>query len=365
MDSFITVVKDEKKHEKVHTIHGNKIALIQGYLNKGKNVFICGSTGVGKSFVLREALRGLKCVELLSEHLKSKSLFLPFIKPSAQHVYIEDYDTIFKQIVESVSDGDRLSRGSLIITTTNMCMYPNFETVFIPKHKPDTLLQLVDKVTPDVESAARRCQGNIRSFFNYSEGYDTVDDFQTPKDFIADVLCDPGPIHIRDSISEHGHVWDVFQENYINSVGADIARTTIAFSDADFFDTHIYTRGSWFLMPYFVLHALTIPKASLGEPLNRDKIRPGSCWTKLGNYRMRKSKFASIQKKSRLNLGVEEVGLLKKYAEKGDLEPLFNYKITPQDFDVINHLCVGSNLKAREVSKVKKQLRNVYERGRI
>ena len=72
MDSFITVVKDEKKHEKVHTIHGNKIALIQGYLNKGKNVFICGSTGVGKSFVLREALRGLKCVELLGEHLKSK-----------------------------------------------------------------------------------------------------------------------------------------------------------------------------------------------------------------------------------------------------------------------------------------------------
>ena len=87
MESFITV-KDEKKHEKVHTIHGNKIALIQGYLNKGKNVFICGSTGVGKSFVLREALRGLKCVELLGEHLKSKSLFLPFIKPSAQHVYI-------------------------------------------------------------------------------------------------------------------------------------------------------------------------------------------------------------------------------------------------------------------------------------
>ena len=115
-------------------------------------------------------------------------------------------------------------------------------------------------------------------------------------------------------------------------------------------------------MPYFVLHALTIPKSTLGEPLDKDKIRPGSCWTKLGNYKMRKQKFSEIHKKSRTGLGIEELGLLKKYAENGDLEPLLEYKITPQDFDVINHLAVGNGLKSKDVTRVKKALKNAYDR---
>jgi hypothetical protein len=360
MDSFIKVVP-QKKLEKVHTIHSKKIELIRKYIEEGKNVFICGGIGVGKSFILKEALDGLNSVELLPEHMKAKCPFLPFIRPSTKHVYIDDYDPIFKPIIEKVSDGERISRGSLVITTTNMCMYPNFETVFISKHKPELLLTLVDKVTPQIEAAAVNCQGNIRNFFSYSEGYDVTDVFKTPKEFISDVLCDPNPIQIRDSISEHGHVWDIFQENYINSKGVDIQRITASFSDADFYDSHIYTHGTWSLMPYFVLHALTIPKHSLGEPLEREKIRPGSCWTKLGNYKMRKQKFEEIKKKSRLGLGVEELCLLKNYAEVGDLSQLTDYKITPQDFDVINHLAVGNNLKSREVTKVKKALKNVYE----
>ncbi len=360
MDSFIKVVP-QKKIEKVHTIHSKKIELVRKYIKEGKNVFICGATGVGKSFILKEALEGLNSVELLAEHMKSKSLFLPFIRPSTKHVYIDDYDPVFKPIVENVSDGNRISRGSLLITATNMCMYPNFETVFIPKHKPEVLLSLVDEITTQIEASAAKCNGNIRTFFSYAEGYDLMDDFKTPKEFIADVLCDPNPIQIHDSISEHGHVWDIFQENYLSSAGVDIERITTSFSDADFYDTHIYSRGVWSLMPYFVLHALTIPKHSLGEPLERDKIRPGSCWTKLGNYKMRKQKFEEIKKKSRLGLGVEELCLLKNYAEKGNLSQLIDYKITPQDFDVINHLAVGNNLKSRDVTKVKKALKNVYE----
>ena len=135
MDSFIKVVA-QKKLEKVYTIHTKKIELIRKYIREGKNVFICGAIGVGKSFILKEVLEGLNSVELLPEHMKTKCLFLPFIRPSTKHVYIDDYDPVFKPIVEKVSDGDRISRGSLLITTTNMCMYPNFETVFIPKHNP-------------------------------------------------------------------------------------------------------------------------------------------------------------------------------------------------------------------------------------
>ena len=77
---------------------------------------------------------------------------------------------------------------------------------------------------------------------------------------------------------------------------------------------------------------------------------------------MRNQKYDEIRKKSRLGLRVEELCLLKNYAEKGDLSNLVEYKISPQDFDVINHLAVGNNLKSRDVTKVKKALKNVYER---
>ena len=65
-----------------------------------------------------------------------------------------------------------------------------------------------------------------------------------------------------------------------------------------------------------------------------------------------------------MGLGIEELGLLKKYAENGDLDLLLEYKITPQDFDVMNHLAVGNGLKSRDVTRVKKALKNAYERRR-
>jgi|TARA_B110000971_G_scaffold135687_1_gene138711 hypothetical protein len=361
MDSFIKIL-DQKKYPIVATIHTKEIDLIRRYIKQGKNVFICGPIGVGKTFILDKVLEGVNNIELLPHHLKRDSHFLPFIKPSSKYVFIEDYDSVFKPIIEQVSDGVNLTRASLLVTTTNMCMFPNFETVFIPKHKPEVLMTLVEKDGNDVYDAAVRSLGNIRNFLSYIDGYDEIDDFQTPKEFIADVLSDPNPIKIRDSIAEHGHIWDIFQENYIDSKGVDIIRCSDAFSMADVIDNLIYQSGNWTLMPYFVLYALTIPKTSLGQPLEKNKIRPGSCWTKLGNYKMRKQKFSEIRRKSRMGLGVEELCLLKKYAEKGDLEPLLHYKITPQDFDVINHLAVGNGLKSKDVTRVKKALKNAYDR---
>lgn len=359
MESFIKII-EQKKSPVVTTIHGKQIDLIRRFMSEGKNVFICGAIGVGKSFILQKVLEGTNHVELLPHHLKRDSPFLPFIKPTRKHVFIEDYDSVFKSLVEEVSDGNKLTRGSLLITTTTMCMFPNFETVFVPKHKPEVLMTLVEKEGIEIYNAAVRSAGNIRSFFTYIDGYDEMDKFQTPKEFITDVLTDPSPIGIIDGIPEHGHVWDIFQENYIDSKGVDVVRSSDSFSLADILDNHIYKSTNWHMMPYFVLHALTIPKSCLGEPLDRNKIRPGSCWTKLGNYRMRKQKYDGIRKKSRMGLGVEELCLLKNYAEKGDLSKLIEYGITPQDFDVINHLAVGNNLKSKDVTRVKKALKNAY-----
>jgi len=362
MDSFIKVIRQKNIEKKtVHTIHTKQIELVRKYILENKNVFICGPIGTGKSFILKAALEGKNFVELQTDHLKSKSLFLPFIKPSTQHVFIDDYEPAFKSTIEQVSDGDKLTRGCLLVTSTSMCMFPNFETVFISRHKPDVLLTLTDKRGSEAHGAAIRSEGNIRNFLSYLDGYDVMDNFQTPKEFISEFLSGTGPLEIRDSIAEHGHMWDIFQENYVDSRGVDLVKASQSFSDADYYDSHIYSSGNWHLMPYFVLHALTIPKTAIGEPLEKDKLRPGSCWTKQGNYKMRKQKFNEIYKKSRTGLGVGELCLLKNYAEKGDISKLVHYKITPQDFDVINHIAVGNGLKQKDVTRVKKALKNVYE----
>ena len=359
MDSFIKII-EQKKEEPVDTLHTKQIDLLKKFIRERKNVFICGASGVGKSYVLNAVLNESNSLEIQKEHLKSKSLFLTFIKNAAKHTFIEDYDSDFKSVVERVSDGERLTRGSLVVTSINMCFFPNFETVFIPKHKPEKLLTLTEDRTRGAEEAAIRCNGNIRDFFVYLDGSDEKDTFKTPKEYIYDVLSDPSPIGIPNSIHEHGHIWDIFQENYLDSKDVDIVKAADSFSVADIYDCEMYSTGEWHLMPYFILNAIVIPKSVLGKPLVKDKIRPGSCWTKYGNYKMRSQKYREIQKRSTYNLSIEDLCVLKKYAENGDIKPMMEYGLTAQDFDVMNHLAVGNKLKQRDVTRVKKALKNAY-----
>ena len=365
MDSFIKIIEQKKENSFVTTIHTQQIETLKKHIRDGKNVFICGSLGVGKSYVLKSVINDVNSVEIQKEHLSNKSHFLTFIKNTPRHTFIEDYDSDFKSLIERVSDGEKLTRGSLVVTSVNMCMYPNFEIIFIPKHKPEKLISLVEDVTDKVRLAAERADGNIRDFFSYIDDYDCKDIFMTPKEYIADVLSSDNSTRIIDSIEEHGHVWDVFQENYLDSKGANINTIADAFSISDIIDTFIYSHGKWDLLCHFCLNAVTIPKLNLGEKLIKDKIRPGSCWTKYGNYKMRLKKFTEIRRKSRGILSIDHLCLIKKYAENGNIEKMLEYDLSPQDFDVMNHLAVGSKLKQRDVTRVKKALKNaITERSR-
>ena len=52
MDSFIKIVEQKKEVENsVETIHTKQIDLIRRYIRERKNVFICGASGVGKSYI--------------------------------------------------------------------------------------------------------------------------------------------------------------------------------------------------------------------------------------------------------------------------------------------------------------------------
>jgi hypothetical protein len=363
MDSFIKII-EQKKEPPVDTIHTKQIDLLKKYIGERKNVFLCGSSGVGKSYILQAVFNESNSVEIQQEHLKSKSHFLTFIKGAAKHAFIEDYSQEFKSLVERVSDGERLTRGSLVVTSASMCMFPNFETIFIPKHKPEKLLTLTDKRSPEVEYAALNCNGNIRDFFSYIDGHDSKDIFLTPKEFVMNILTEKDPVKMPSIIHEHGHMWDIFQENYVDSKGVNYTRAAQAFSEADIYDQQMYSSGDWVVMPYFIINALTIPKYCLGEPLVKDKVRPGSCWTKYGNYKMRMHKYNEIRMKYKNDLTIDKLCVLKRHAENGNIEPMLQYGLTPQDFDVMNHLAVGNKLKPRDVTRVKKALKNaITERG--
>ena len=74
---------------------------------------------------------------------------------------------------------------------------------------------------------------------------------------------------------------------------------------------------------------------------------------------MRYNKLKNIQGRHTTKLSIEELGLIRQYAIAGDLDPLIEYKLTPLDFDIMNHLALGNKFKPSEVAKVKKKLRSI------
>ena len=358
MDRYIKITQQKKKPpEDATNIHVERIARLKRCLDENKNVFIYGPCGTGKSFVREQCMHEGNSVELGVELLRSKSVFSDLIKNSDKHLYIEDYEPdslILKGTIERVSDGRRLTNGSLVVVSTHLCMYPNFELIAVPRHDPLTLSKLDPKRYDRV--AAERSRGNIRDYFHYIDGCDEKDIFETPKEVIHQLLCERDYVFNIETLTEHGHMWSIFQENYLDSADVDFAKVAKSFSDADLMDSSMYSAlGDWNIMPYFANAAMCIPRYYMREPLKEDNIRAGASWTKHGNYKMRRRKLHGIQIRNN-NISIEALCLLQSYAGLGYIDKLRDYDITPQDFDTMNHLCITTKLKPRDVNLIKKRL---------
>lgn len=357
MDAFVTI----HKQKKVGTIslHDREIKEITSLLENGNNVFLCGAAGVGKTYILNKILDESNSIELYDEVLQKKDLFLSTIKNSNMYAYIDDYesDTAYKSIVETVCNGGHITKKPLLVTSKNVHMLPNFKLVFVPKRKPETI-QWLNKNHPRSKIASEQCKGNIGNYFSYLEFSDDKDIFKSPKEIIEDLLCVPGTIDINETIHEHGHVWGSVHENYLGTDTDHYDKIMDSLVHADLYDTELY-KGEWDFMPYFVLNAIKIPKIYMKNLLEKDAIRPGSAWTKYGNQKMREQKIRSIQVRSHTNMKHHEFMLLREYAQKGDVSMFSEYNLTPQDFDVMNHLGLHNKLKQREVTKIKKLIKDV------
>lgn len=355
MDRFIKIIP-QKNNDKGNTIHVEEFKRIKRLIDENKNVFICGPTGVGKTHLLQQVIDLNLCIQI---HKKTS---IEYLKDTCVPIIVEDYDAeplLYKHLVDHVVENGSVNNKSLIATAINGYLLPNFQTVFIRPLTVDQLLTI--KNVKGAEEAAIKSKGSVRNYLNYIENYDDIDDFKTSKEYVRDILCTSDPFPWYDSIPEHGHICDTLQENYIDSKGADIIRISNSLSEADVLDAYIYN-GQWNLLPYYTHSGIRIPKAYIDTPLKPDTIRSGSAWTKFGNFKMRFKKFSEIRRKSGNRLGVDEMCLLKRYAELGRFDRLLDYGITPQDFDVMNHLAITSKLKQRDVTNIKKALKHVIER---
>lgn len=360
MDCFIKVVS-EKKNADDDTIHGELIAKVRVYLNAGRNVLLCGPHGVGKSYVIDRVVDHTNGIFIETEHLRPKSIFLDCIKESPKHCVFDDItsEARFKTMIERVSEGHRLTKGSVIATSTELHLLSNFETIYMGRHAPETLLLL----RPNASWAhAVAANGSVQNFLSYVDiASDAKDLFPSGKDVITELLTVKSNRYGSEKAFEHGNMFAMFQENYLDSVGVDYARSALSFSDADVFDSALY-EGDWDCMGYFINAAFHLPKWCMGEPLHAQNIRAGSSWTKYGNYKMRRQKVRQISDAAApYGLDVQSLCLLRRHAEKKNFDILQTYNITPQAFDIMNHLCLSNNkLKQREVSNIKKQLKAHY-----
>lgn len=345
MDAFVTITPQKK--ERGPTLHGMEIEKLKRYVSEGKNVFVCGATGYGKTFVVDSVLDASNSVELYSDRI---------FKNKSTHTYtvIDGYDSSHFAFNQYIQDNPH----KLVVTSTDVHIIPGFELIVMPRREPEHMAAVLAPDNPDALQAAVRSRGNIQNFFDYLSCSDEKDIFKTSKEIVADILCTPGTFDLTQTVHEHGHVCDVIHDNYLSLKKCNFNKVIHSLSIADVYDTAMY-KGEWDFMPYYVAAGIATPKIHMQHELDPETLKPGSAWTKYGNFKMRQQKLKNIQNKHRTRLGVDELAVIRMYTAKGQFENAISYGLEPSDFDVMNHLALGNKMKPSELTRVKKKLRSM------
>lgn len=324
----------------------------------GRAICVVGKSGIGKTWAVYHSL--VPHVELTAEILRSKQGTLDFlekIRGSNVHVILDEYECIHDLIgIGEITEPP--TRGTFcVISQIPVKMNVNLFVYEFPVPGPEEIKRIVPGVRDGI---AQKCRGDLRiAIQSLTFQGDDQDDFQSPRDFVQTLVSSEttvNPVHFLEyHVQEPGNMTSILHENYIDSKSCRFDVAADYFSASDFFEKRIYD-GDWNAFSYYTLYGCILPALEIGHSL-QVPLRPGSIWTKYQNACMRSKRIASMS--SRVpgkRLSMDELLLLRDYAEKGNVEILKEYKFVPSDMDVINHLSPLRKIKAKNLALLKKSL---------
>ena len=362
MDKFV-VFKRKGEPEPEYIGNQSVFETIKKIVDSNDTVCLYGESGVGKTHLVRDIMRGRNWVDFTYETVKT----LDRLQESDCHIVIDDLVDSIKDILEQVKSGKRLSRGSLIFIARTPNKIDFCNSVHFEKMDEPTMVYIGRTEYPTepvkrLESLAKESRGNIRNFLFSITFTCHRDIFKTPKDFITDLLCDHSTEdprkYLGDGISEHGYIWDIVHENYVDSTKVKLEEIAELMSLSDILDTKIYN-GNWELIPLFSTLSTVAPAIAIDHSLKKSSMRSGSAWTKYGNYKMRILKYKSIINRTHKHVDIDSLMVMRdlwQADKQRGLEVMREYGIRGPDIDVINHLAVVKKLKAKEIQTIKKSL---------
>ena len=329
-------------------------------------VNVWGNPGSGKSTGIRNYFTNF--LELDYDTLRSKQSTITFIDRASftnLPIIIDDWNIVSELIGSRELTGPLNSSLTVIISPEPIHEDFEFRGVRWEDRTLEEMKTIGKKYCDDPEKVHRlavHCGGNLHVLIS-TLSFDSVGDrdvFESPKNFIYGLLCHGGEDEVYDNIGEslceHGYMWGVVQENYVDTPGENMefyARVAEHLSTAGILDETIY-HGNWHLLPFFNLHAVLYPAQMVGHRLDAEKLRPGSMWTKYQNMCMRQKKFRNIVKK---NLDINGLMVIRDYCQNGDATMLRQYNFDSQDLDIMNHLAIVNKIKPRIMTQLKKTLK--------
>ena len=342
MDRYLPKTKQNFKHE---------------FTKLGPAVCVLGKTGTGKTWLVHHEL--VHYIELTPDLLKSKQdtiEFLTKIKTSDLPVVLDEYECMTDLIGLREIKGPPTSGLFVVVSQIPVKFDFDIAVYHVPTKTPEEIQKLFPKADKAVVAS---CGGDLRIVAQSLEfKSDYRDTFTEPRDFLASLVSKKSTVnpakYIGHPIAEPGNISSILHENYIDGKG-DLASIASMFSEADLIDTRVYA-GDWDLLHYFNFWGCILPSVELKHSLGQ-KLRPGSTWTKYQNTCMRAKRVEALSKRlPGKRLCLDELLLLREFAENEQIEPLQDYGLQPQDIDVLNHLSPTRKIKAKTVSTLKKWL---------
>ena len=387
MDRFITTIPGQNKQPvNIAQFHGNQeiVQTVNRIINTNGKLCLHGDSGTGKTFLVLDILlkNNTNVFEITGDHISSKAHtvdILDKLRFSSCHVVIDDIDVDtygFREIADRLSQGLSLSRGCLIITTRTDIKIQGCESAELARLSVNDMvnfgrIRCPNRQLKDLVELAKKAMGNIRNFISSLEfANEEKDVFKSPKNLVYDMLCRAPkyPEHAGDyigkSVEDHGYSWGIIHENYPDAPAVDTNEAAdIAewMSIADMIDTVMYD-GKWDFTPIFSMYGIVMPALKIDHTLEREDMRPGSAWTKYGNYKMRYSRYKSIYtRNSRFKMDLDAIKLVHAYCVRdglGAVPLLVDCKINSADMDTINHLSLVNKLKPKALGVIKKKLKD-------